>query len=525
MPRLQIDRRYWVSLAAGCALLGAVAWLPYLVAGRVGPESVFTGLLLNPVDGHSYLAKMRQGWAGSWLFTLPYTAEPGPGVFFYVYYLSLGHLTRWLGWDLVGMYHAARLLGWLALLLTAGVFLARCLKGGRARATAWLLFAVGSGAGWVATPLGGFTADLWVAEAFPFLAGLTNAHFALGFALLLWVVLLALPEMVAGEAETERREGEGARLAGLALVTTMLAQVQPLALVNAGLILVGVAVWQMAARRSWQTLRLERLFIFGVFATPWVLYDLWLLGTHPVLREWNAQNLTLSPPAWDMAVSGGVPLLLAVAGLVRGLKRRGPQDMLLAVWLMGGVAAMYAPFALQRRLSMGLWMPVCVLAAQALRDVIWPRLRPAARPAVAALIGLMVVPSNLLVYAAALGAVAERNPVVFLSAAEAGALRWLGESAPTGGLVAASPEMGLYVPAWSDSRVLYGHPFETVRAEERRALVEAFYAGTTLSASFVNEYHVDLVMLGPRERALGAQTVPADWRVVYDVGGVSLYAP
>jgi hypothetical protein len=67
--------------------------LPYLWANAAaGSGHVFAGFLLNPLDGATYLAKMRQGWEGNWLFTLPFTADPGPGSFLFTYYLLLGPL-------------------------------------------------------------------------------------------------------------------------------------------------------------------------------------------------------------------------------------------------------------------------------------------------------------------------------------------------------------------------------------------------------------------------------------------------
>jgi hypothetical protein len=507
-------------------MLVAAANLPFLAAASAGGgEDVFTGLLLNPVDGASYLAKMRQGWAGSWTFTLPYTAEPGAGAFVYTYYLALGHLARGLGLSLISVYHLARVVGGVLLLLTAGAFMARCFESPRARLAAWLLFAAGSGLGWLAVPAGAFTADLHVAEAFPFLALITNAHFALTQALLLWIVMLALPDALRNAPLSPPAQREWLRLGALALAAVAVAQVQPLALLNAALILGSVALWQALTERSARPLFSPRLITFGLAALPWLVYGFWLTRSHPVLREWNAQNLTPSPPVWNALLSGGLPLLLALFGLARALRERGPRDRLLALWLLTGVAALYAPFALQRRLALGLWISVCVLAVTALRGVVWPRLRPRLRPLALGLLGLMVVPSNLLVFAAAFGAVAERNPIIFLTAAEAQALAWLDHNGGPGALVAASPEMGLYLPAWAGARVLYGHPFETIRAAEQRAALEAFFAGPDLSATFVEARRVNLVLLGPRERALGAQGVPASWRAVYDSEGVAIYAP
>ena len=112
-------RSEWRVVLALSALTVAMAGLPYALAYAVPPGYVFSGFLINPVDGNSYFAKMREGMRGEWLFTLPYTAEPGPGAFIFTYYLFLGHVARWAGAGLDCVYHAARTLGGLALLLTA----------------------------------------------------------------------------------------------------------------------------------------------------------------------------------------------------------------------------------------------------------------------------------------------------------------------------------------------------------------------------------------------------------------------
>ena len=50
----------------------------------------FGGAVYNVEDVHSYLADMRQGWRGEWLFHNPYTPEDHPGSLIYLHYLLLG---------------------------------------------------------------------------------------------------------------------------------------------------------------------------------------------------------------------------------------------------------------------------------------------------------------------------------------------------------------------------------------------------------------------------------------------------
>ena len=83
----------------------------------------------------------------------------------------------------------------------------------------------------------------------------------------------------------------------------------------------------------------------------------------------------------------------------------------------------------------------------------------------------------------------------------------------------------MFVPAWSGSRVVYGHPFETVDAERTRSRVEAFFAAGTSDAeraAMLNEWNVSFVFVGPRERGLGLAASPPG-TVVFTSPTVTLY--
>ena len=515
--RRQLHPDPWLVLAVAVVLVAATS-LPYWLAYRAPEGYVFSGILLNPADGNSYFAKMREGWAGEWLFRLPYTQDPGPGAFIFTYFLFLGHVARWLNLSLDVVYHGARMVGGLALLLTGWAFLGAFTTSRRARWAMWLLFALGSGLGWLALPFGVFTSDLLVPEAFPFLAVFSNAHFALALALELWILRYTLPGLPAAA-----RPWQGWLVVGVA--TLALAQVQPMVLLSAGLVIGGVALWQATVARSLRPFFAPAILTFGLLALPWLVYDFTLTLRHPVLAEWNAQNLTPTPPLWDVLIAGGAPLLLAAVGFVRAARRRSPRDVILLVWLGLGGLALYAPFALQRRLSVGLWVPVCVLAVEALREVVWPRLRPAWRPLVVGALALLALPTNLIVYAATLGAIASREPDIYWSADEAAALRWLAGHATPADTVAAAPEFGLFIPARTAARVLYGHPFETIHAAAQEQLLLDFYAGRASPEAFVAAHQITYVIVGSRERELLGAAWDVDWPVVFASGEVVIYAP
>ncbi|MCK4961839.1 MAG: hypothetical protein KAS19_05105, partial [Anaerolineales bacterium] len=71
------NRVEWISAFGLCLAVAGATLAPYFLASKLGQPAIFSGFLINPMDGFSYLAKMRQGAEGSWLLHLPYAPEPG----------------------------------------------------------------------------------------------------------------------------------------------------------------------------------------------------------------------------------------------------------------------------------------------------------------------------------------------------------------------------------------------------------------------------------------------------------------
>lgn len=501
-----VSRGEWLRVGALSVLILIVINLPYALAYLAGEGHVFGGILFAVADGHSYLAKMRQGLRGEWLGTLPYTAEPGPSAFLFTYHLFLGHLARWTQTSVELIYHLARLVTGAAFLLTAYHLIARFMETPRQRLFTWLFFALSSGLGWLLLPWMSAPPDFWIAESIPFLTLLFNAHFPLAWTLLLWILDWSLPRSM-------HSMSLGSRLLGIALAATVLAQAQPMTLLAAGAVAGGLAAWDALTRRIFDWRAWAPILTLGMFGAPWVGYYQWLTQTHAQLQWWNAQNVTLSPAPWQALFWGGVPLALAAFG-VRPAARTDAGRVVL-IWLIIGLGLLYAPFAFQRRMSIGLWMPICLLAAPGVRDVIWPRLAANLRPLVVPLVALAAVLSNALLLLAAIAAVLARSPDIFLTRAEAQALAVL----PPGALVIASPELSVFIPSRTDARVMYGHPMETVEAPRARQALEDFYAGRS---SLVQE--ADFIIYGPREAALGPlPSLPSPWHVIFQQDDVSMY--
>ncbi|HEC33410.1 MAG TPA: hypothetical protein ENI37_01685 [Chloroflexi bacterium] len=516
----------WVAL-----VLVAASWLPYTVAWAAAPPGThFTGLVYNPLDGHTYIAKMRLGAEGSWLFRLTYTPEPQRGAPIYLFYLLLGHLARWAGLPLLAVYHGARTAGGLALLFGLYRLAADLADEVRQRRLLFLLAALGAGLGWLAAPLGRETPDLWVVEVFPFAALLTNAHFPLALALMVWSAHWG------PQAEKSPRPG-----LALAAGATALGAIQPFGLPPLLGALMGTWVVRGLRRRGvpWRSLSWTALTV--LLALPYPLYTLRVTHSDPVLSAWSAQNVTPSPPLWDWLLGFGLLGPLALAGAVTAARRGRDGDGLLLGWMLATIVGMALPLDLARRLSLGLgiavgglaglgwgWLvgagigrPQRVVKGRPQRVVkgrpqrVARTLRRASVPALVVFSAMTPLFLLLLGVGAALG----EYPLLYLSEGEWTALAWLRDHVPHDAVVLCAPETGIFIPAWAGQRVVYGHPFETVDAEERRTQVERFWAGQR-DPAWLDRLDVDYLLYGPRERVLGG---PPLGELLFEAGDTAVY--
>lgn len=500
---ISIQEWRWAVYVSVAVLI--LSCLPFLVVWQsTQPGWQFTGILVNPLDGYSYLAKMEQGAAGQWLFHLTYTPEAHPGAFIFTFYLALGHIARVIGLPNVIVFHLARLLAGLLLLLTVFRFVAYVTPHPGERRLAFGLIVLASGFGWLGILFGAFPIDLWVPEAFVHYSLYANPHFPFGMALMLFILI----EVIWPPSPSPRFT---ARTLGPTIAALLLAVVLPFALVIDWVILTAFIGRRLLIDRSrlpwtqiWPTL--------GVICggLPIILYQYWVSTTNPILAGWNAQNITTAPPIWDVMIGFGSIIVLAVGRMI-GMVRRRRQPLtegewVVWLWAVSSILLLYAPLALQRRFITGLHIPLSILAAIGLlRWMADKQLKTQFQRliiisvVVISLLGTLFVWSLPVIAGLQSPDGSPTTALLFIRNDEAAAFDWLRTHTQPDAVILASPRIGMFIPGQTGARAFYGHPFETINAADKEAQLKAFFGGQRASTTPPEDY----IFYGPSEQALG----------------------
>ncbi|MBN1679174.1 MAG: hypothetical protein JW966_02705 [Anaerolineae bacterium] len=500
----------WVIILSG--LLVALTLVPYawaLASNESDDGSRFMGMLSNPKDGATYLSKIEQGRQGEWLFEMRHTPEKHDGAGFHTVYLFLGHAARIIGLSNVLIFHLARVATSLFMYISIYQLGATIWVRLRPRRLFFALMGVGSGLGWFLLLFdeNAIAVDMNIPEAFPFFAAYSNPHFPLSIASLCLLASAYLIVFRRGYDAPPSVENGGL---GIMLLAMLLALIQPTALVSIGSGLVLYVIVRAYLTRKFPVHELRWASMLWLPAVPFAVYYVAVFHFNDVMHAFNKQNQTPSPAPYLYLFGYGLLLIVAIPGLARAVRRferDGDQFMLL--WFIVNVVGLYAPFNLQRRLALGLIIPLVYFGVRALEDYWFYKVPQNWRaPAMIALI-VFLLPTNVLNLGLPLfGAVANTD-----SGLDTGllietdywhAMEWLKDEARDDAVVLASPNISLWIPAYTDQVVVFGHDFETVPNKENKDMMYAWYRGqdcTTLFSDAV-PFEVGYILWGPQEQSL-----------------------
>ena len=509
------------------ATVAIVSLLPYLLAYLwTPPGHHFAGFFFIADDATTYLAKMRQGADGSWLWNDPYTSEPHGGVFLFSFYLLLGHLAALLHLPLIAAYHLARISGAVALVIAAD-HLCRRLLPVDLRRLALVLVILGSGAGFVAQALGNPSVfgsqlealDLHLPEISGWYSILAIPHFA-------WATALIIAALLGLLRIAEAPAWRPVALSSAALIA--LTAIHPQMIPVLGVIWVayqGVLVaWR--ARPSIRSLAAQAVPFLAT--TPLLAYNAWILFRDPTIAEWARQWRHQAPGPVSLGLSLGLPLLAAILGMVIAWRRRDRGLALLLTWPPLVIALLYLPNLanIQRRLLDALYVPIGVLAAVGIRTLT-SRLRRTRGRRIEAMLVTACCVSSALVLAIALRFASGAFTEAYIGGDAWQAMQWLSAHHQPSDRALSSPGAGQLLPAWAGVRVYVGHYSETLdyfqKIRNVGAVLKPGQPESTVRA-FLHDNGITLLYWGPDEATTGYQPNDQPFlQPVHQDGTVTIY--
>jgi len=472
MSKLLSDERRWV---VNFALIVVVfTSLPYLIGFfRQNETWHFVGFFFGVEDGNSYIAKMLSGAVGSWLFRSPYSAYPQNGFFAFFLYILLGKLTSSPGQheQLIALFQLFRLVAAGFMIAATYDFVSIFIESINYRRWITVIATLGGGLGFLSIfglswlwknnlPL-----EFYSPETFGFLSLFGLPHLAFGRSMLLW----GFCSFFNGGNDRNNNYLTGIlwSISGLMQPVNILLGWSVLGTYCIINVLGGIKKFHNNNTPWKESISdIRKVLLTIIITAPIVVYNIYSFSFDPYLKIWAQQNIILSPPITDYLLAYGLLLPIIIIGLPKLLQSRQKRTLFLLGWLLLVPFLVYFPVNLQRRLSEGSWVAVCILAIQIVSSLSkkWQ--------SVVNLLLITSLFSSLILLSGGIYSVWGQNIPIYRKASEVDAFNFLAETALPNEVVLADFNVSNALPAWAPVKVIIGHGPESIHLSELKELVD-----------------------------------------------------
>lgn len=477
----RIERRSVLVWAIGIVLLASI---PYMVGLSIAPQGYhFLGLTQNIDDGAVYLSWTRQAADGNIFIRNLFTNEPQPLGQINLLFLIMGNIARFSHLSCITVYHLFRVVLGFALIFAIWKFSVLFIGERRERLLLIPLVGLSSGIGWlipnVQSPVG--SVDVWQPEAITFLSIYLNPLFLCALLLMLGSFYYLILAERAGRARF-------AVLAGIFLL--LLGNIHSYDVLTIACVwLAYVLVSAIIDRRiQWRVVGLSALA--AAIGALSILYQIHIYLADPVFRA-RANTQISSPVVTSFFTGYGLVLLAAIAGIVLLTRCRRKSDsdkaeksvwLFVIVWAVVGFMVPYIPIMQQRKLIMGVHIPLCILAAVALSRV-FAKLKPIYALGLGVGLFAIVFQSNSAFMRLDIQLMAVGKTVTwcspFISNNSLKAIEHLRAISLPESTIMADPQISLFVPGFAGRQVYYGHWSETPEYNKKAAFWAVLMNGST----------------------------------------------
>lgn len=512
-----VDRSEWWWTTNMSLTFILVAFLPFVVIVLTNPiqsDTQFMGVMHDVQDSAAQITRMQQGADGEILLDFLYSPQQQDTALVHPLYALLGQLVRYSQLSPTIIFHLMRIFVSLFMYLTIYNLGASIWVRVRTRRIFFVLASVGAGFGWVVAFMFGISPtviipDINLPQAIPLYASAANIHYPLAISCLALIVSVCVAILRPGETENPSAENNGTLVFISSLV---LALIYPDALIPLGIayalnVLANWLIKRSVSQREWYW----GLWIV-VPALPITTYYLLTINNNPYVASWLEQRSDVTLPITMLLMGIGLPLLIAIPALIRAIRRFEPDgDRFMLLWLLSMIVTLYLPLPLKHYFLVGLMLPLGYFATRAIEDFWFQYIRRVHRPKIYILTFPLLIISHIIWMFLPIYPLIHNWDGLSPSLLEqnySDALIWIDQNVEENDLVLASPTLGLWIPAWTGNRVIYGHSSETFNARETRSQIISWYRQEDSSAeeclALIQQYQVSFVLVGPRENQLGS---------------------
>ncbi|MDR3707285.1 MAG: hypothetical protein P4L33_03215 [Capsulimonadaceae bacterium] len=311
--------------------------------------------------------------------------------------------------------------------------------------------------------------DAWQPEAFTFFNILTSALFCASTLLIVAVIFLLL-------RADERKSSRDAVFAGLCAL--LLANIHTYDILHIASAWGTYLVARSLAERRVDWSAWGRAAMAGAICSPAAAYQLYLFRTDPVFHA-RVGVMTLSPSFAAYVLGYGPTLLFAVLALAlflgcqgfRRIWRNESTFLMLSCWVIATFVLIYAPCSFQRKMIMGIHIPLCLLGGSATAyagQACAIRLKRIPAFLVPLFVVALSVPVSLTNIANLIRDMnSQKLCRSFLTADDQRLFNWISRNTRPSDSLIGDPSLMLFVPAYCDRDVWCGHWGETPNFVEK----------------------------------------------------------
>jgi hypothetical protein len=283
--------------------------------------------------------------------------------------------------------------------------------------------------------------------------------------------------------------------AGLLLL--LLATVHLFDVITVAVVLAGWFFYLCITKKHWLWKPFLQITIIGLITLPGIAYYYWVFFMNSAYKAWNTLNQTTTPGL--LAIISGFGLIFFFALFFIWHKRKeyfkkNQAYSFLIVWVIINFLLIYLPINVQRRFLLGLHIPLSILAAIALTDIIIPyfhKIYSLQRMVIATLLILFCSATTIYLLALQIHQLHQEPDDLYantkyLTKQEYAALLWLDENTANDEVIISPYYLSNYIPAISGNKVYCGHWAQTIDFDNKCAQVTAFYEG---DYEFTEDYY------------------------------------